>query len=66
MVLIKGIKKIQFLSKPFYKIYLHQDGLFGSDMAGASTVRYYHSFSMTGAEYLWGANLGTPAHSAAQ
>ena len=44
-IAIEGIGNIKFHSKPFYKMYLHQNGLFYSDMAGSSPKGYYNEFS---------------------
>ena len=44
-IVTEGISSIEFLSKPFYKLYVHQKGLFRSDMAGSSVVVYYNDFS---------------------
>ena len=44
-IVTEGIASIEFLSKPFYKLYVHQKGLFRADMAGSSVVVYYDDFS---------------------
>ena len=44
-IVIEGISSIEFHSKPFYKLYVHQNGLFRSDMPGSSPVGYYNEFS---------------------
>ena len=44
-IVIEGIIYITFHSKAFSQIYLHQNGLFFSNMAGSSPKAYYHEFS---------------------
>ena len=44
-IVAEGISNIEFLSKPFYKLYVHQKGLFRSDMSGSSPVAFYSDFS---------------------
>lgn len=44
-IVMEGISKIEFHSKPFHKLYVHQNGLFRSDMAGSSPVAYHNDFS---------------------
>ena len=44
-IVTEGIAFIEFLSKPFYKLYVHQNGLFQSNMAGSSPWAYYDEFS---------------------
>ena len=44
-IAIEGIGNIRIHSKPFYKMYIHQNGLFYSDMAGSSPKAYYKEFS---------------------
>ena len=47
-IAIEGIGTIQFHSKPFYKMYLHQNGFFRSNMASSCSKAYYKmSSSMT-------------------
>ena len=40
----EGIASIRFHSKPFLMLYVHQNGLFRSNMAGSSPKAYYNEF----------------------
>ena len=44
-IVIEGIVGIDFYSKPFYKLHVHQNGLLLSDMAGSSPKAYYTEFA---------------------
>ena len=44
-IISKGISKVQFKSKPFYKMYVHPKKAFRAYMASSSNSAYYNDFS---------------------
>ena len=47
----EGISSIEFESEPFQKLYIHQKGLFHTDMTGSSPAGLYSEFSKMTVEH---------------
>ena len=50
-IINEGISSIEFESEPFQKLYIHQKGLFHTDMTGSSPAGLYSEFSKMTVEH---------------